>query len=124
MTTGTQESPTRRLGRWGEELAAFHLERRGMTVLERNWRCEHGEIDLVALDGECLVVCEVKTRRGMAHGGPVHAISWTKRLRLRRLAAAWLASHDQRVAGVRIDVVGIIRRDDGPARLVHLQGVQ
>jgi putative endonuclease len=124
MTTGTEARPTQRLGRWGEELAAFHLERRGMTVLDRNWRCEHGEIDIVALDGDCLVVCEVKTRRGMAHGGPVHAIGWAKLLRLRRLAAAWLAVHDRPVAGVRIDVVGIVRPASGPAELVHLPGVQ
>jgi putative endonuclease len=124
MTTGTEARPTQRLGQWGEELAAFHLERRGMAVLDRNWRCEHGEIDIVALDGDCLVVCEVKTRRGMAHGGPVHAISWAKRMRLRRLAAAWLAAHDRPVAGVRIDVVGIVRPSSGPAELVHLPGVQ
>lgn len=124
MTTGTQERPTQRLGRWGEELAAFHLARRGMTVLDRNWRCEHGEIDIVALDGGCLVVCEVKTRRGMAHGGPVHAIPWSKRLRLRRLAAAWLAAHDRGVDGVRIDVIGILRPAHGPAELVHLPGVE
>ena len=95
-----------------------------MVVLDRNWRCEHGEIDIVATDGDVLVVCEVKTRSGMAHGGPVHAIGWAKLLRLRRLAAAWLVAHDRSVAGVRIDVIGILRPSSGPAELVHLPGVQ
>ena len=124
MQTGTRARDTQGLVRWGEDLAAFHLERRGLELLDRNWRCEHGEIDIVAREGDCLVVCEVKTRRGMAHGGPVHAISWAKRLRLRRLAAAWLAAHDRPFAGVRIDVIGIIRPPSGPAELVHLAGVQ
>ena len=86
-----------------------------MQVLERNWRCEHGEIDLVALDGDCLVVCEVKTRRSTGFGEPVEAVTWRKAARLRRLAAAWLAGHDVRSRWqVRVDVVGIL-----PARMVR-----
>jgi putative endonuclease len=92
-------------------------------VLDRNWRCEHGEIDLVALDGDCLVVCEVKTRRSTAFGEPVEAVTWRKAARLRRLASAWLADHDLRPVAVRIDVVGILRPEAGPASLRHVRGV-
>ena len=80
-------------------------------MLERNWRCAQGEIDIVALDGDCLVVCEVKTRRGSAFGDPVEAVTSRKAARLRRLAACWLAEHGgvQRAADVRVDVIGVLR---------------
>lgn len=123
MADREQESPTLTLGRYGEDLAARYLGERGMQVLDRNWRCEHGEIDLVALDGDCLVVCEVKTRRSTAFGEPVEAVTWRKAARLRRLASAWLADHELRPDGVRIDVVGILRPDAGPASLRHVRGV-
>ena len=61
--TPCEPRPTIVLGRYGEDLAVRYLRERGMEVLERNWRCEHGEVDVVARDGDCLVICEVKTRR-------------------------------------------------------------
>jgi putative endonuclease len=123
MTEQVDAGGTRSLGQYGERLAARYLGDRGMQVLERNWRCEHGEIDLIALDGDCLVVCEVKTRRSTAFGEPVEAVTWRKAARLRRLASAWLAAHDVRPGGVRIDVIGILRPADGPASLQHVRGV-
>lgn len=123
MAGGTCEDGTRALGEWGEQLASRFLVSRGMQILDRNWRCEHGEIDLVALDGDCLVVCEVKTRRSTAFGEPVEAVTWRKAARLRRLASAWLAAHELGCSGVRIDVVGILRPGSGPAELRHLRGL-
>ena len=123
MTEQGDAGGTRSLGQYGERLAARYLGERGMRVLERNWRCQHGEIDLIALDGTCLVVCEVKTRRSTAFGDPVEAVTWRKAARLRRLASAWLAAHDVRPDGVRIDVIGILRPADGPASLQHVRGV-
>ena len=123
MAERAEESATRTLGRYGEDLAARYLSDRGMEVLDRNWRCEHGEIDLVALDGDCLVVCEVKTRRSTVFGEPVEAVTWRKAARLRRLASAWLADHELRPTGVRIDVVGILRPAAGPAALRHVRGL-
>lgn len=111
------------LGRWGEALVADYLTRRGMTVLERNWRCGIGEIDIVALDGDCLVVCEVKTRSGTGFGDPVEAVTWRKYTRLRRLAAQWLSDHDERAPHVRIDVVGVLRRPGERPLVRHLEGV-
>jgi len=111
------------LGAFGEDVAARHLVARGMTILDRNWRCDIGEIDLVARDRDVLVVCEVKTRRGLAFGTPAEAVTWTKLSRLRRLAARWLAEHPVRPAQVRIDVVEVVVPGrDGP-QVEHLVGV-
>lgn len=96
------------LGRYGEALAARYLRDRGMTIVERNWRCPDGEIDLVALDGQCLVICEVKTRRGTGTGDPIEAVTWQKARRLRRLAAAYLRTRPDTVPDVRIDVIGVL----------------
>ncbi len=63
------------LGRHGEDLAVAHLEAAGFQVVTRNWRCALGEIDVVAIDGDCLVVCEVKTRRSLSMGSPVEAVT-------------------------------------------------
>lgn len=128
MTTPDHAPPTpppdprRGLGRYGEDLAARFLEERGMRVLERNWRCEHGEVDLVALDGRCLVICEVKTRRGTGFGDPVEAVTVAKALRLRRLAAVYARSHPG-AERVRIDVVGVLCRPGEAPRVRHVVGV-
>jgi putative endonuclease len=91
------------LGRRGEEIAARHLEARGMQVLARNWRCHHGEIDIVAREGRDTVVVEVKTRTSNDYGHPFEAITALKVGRLRRLAAAWCDASRDQVGGVRID---------------------
>jgi len=111
------------VGAYGERVAARFLADRGMTVLERGWRCGEGEIDIVAVDGECLVVCEVKTRRSLVAGAPLEAVTPAKQARLRRLAAAWLAEHRGGYPDVRIDVVGVVLPRRGRPRVEHLQGV-
>lgn len=114
------------VGAYGERLAARYLAEAGLRVLERNWRCAQGEVDIVALDGDCLVVCEVKTRRRQTFGDPVEAVTWRKAARLRRLAACWLAEHPGQVGDVvdvRVDVVGVLRPRSGPARVEHLVAV-
>ncbi len=98
----------RAVGHYGERVAARHLLRDGMHLLARGWRCAQGEIDLVALDGTTLVVCEVKTRRSVRAGAPVEAVTPAKLARLRRLAAAWLAQQEEHFPDVRIDVVAIV----------------
>jgi putative endonuclease len=112
------------IGRCGEEAAVRHLLAAGYVVLCRNWRCELGEIDIVARDGDVLVICEVKTRSGLGFGSPLEAVSWEKAARLRRLAGRWLAEHsDVRAASVRIDVVGVLRQGSAPARIEHVRGI-
>jgi putative endonuclease len=95
-------------GRHGEELAAEWYARRGYSVLERNWRCPIGEIDLIARRGRLVVFCEVKARRSAAVVLPAMAVGPVKQQRLRRLAAAWLATHRfRRGVEVRFDVVAV-----------------
>ncbi|KGN36751.1 YraN family protein [Knoellia subterranea] len=112
------------LGAHGEALAARFLRDRGMQILERNWRCPEGEIDVIALDGDCVVVCEVKTRRGTGVGDPLEAVTREKALRLRRLAAAYLRSRPDAVPRVRIDVIGIIARRGQRPLIRHLRAVE
>lgn len=113
---------TEALGRYGEELAVRTLRAQGMTVIDRNWRCREGEIDVVARDGSALVFCEVKTRRGSDYGTPAAAVDVHKLARLRRLAGAWLAAHTEHALELRIDVVAITV-DRGAPRIEHLRGV-
>jgi putative endonuclease len=117
------------LGRYGEELAARRLAEAGMTVLERNWRCRDGEIDIVAWDGDALVVCEVKTRRAGAYEHPMAADTRRKALRLRDLAARWLTDRwlvrhaGPPPGGVRIDLVGVLVPYRGAPVVEHARGV-
>lgn len=111
------------VGAYGEELAARHVTALGWEVLARNWRCPVGEIDIVAAEGACAVIVEVKTRRSDAFGGAIEAVTAAKLARLRRLAAAWLASQERSFAAVRIDVIAVTLPRSGAARVEHLGGV-
>lgn len=113
----------RALGRFGEAYAARHLAEQGMVVLDRNWRCDAGEIDLVLRDGRVLVVCEVKTRSSNAYGSPLEGVSEVKAARLRRLAARWLADHPLRPDDVRIDLVGVLAAPGRAPLVDHVVGV-
>jgi putative endonuclease len=111
------------LGRLGEDTAAGHLTDLGWVIIDRNWRCDEGELDIVARDGPDLVVCEVKTRSSTDYGTPVEAVTPAKAARLRRLASRWLAAHGAGHATARIDVIGLVA--DGPGRFTvdHLREV-
>ena len=111
------------LGRRGEELAAGYLESLGMLVVERNWRCPEGEIDIVALDGDALVIAEVKTRRSLDYGHPFEAVDAAKLARLHRLSSSWCREHDLDALRRRIDVVAVIDSGVGEPQLEHLRGV-
>lgn len=134
------------LGRYGERVAARRLAEEGLRILDRNWRCVEGELDIVALDGDTVAVCEVKTRSERGFQQPTEAIDSTKADRLRRLAERWMSErwpgHFARLAGpeyrpgstdppwapvppggVRIDLVAVINRVRGAATVDHLRGV-
>ncbi len=111
------------VGRYGENVAAAHLSAAGWQLLDRNWRGTGGELDIVALDGDVLVVVEVKTRSGDGFGHPAEAVTVRKLARLRRLAGQWLSSHELRPGSVRIDVVAVRTARAGAARVEHLVGV-
>ena len=121
MTTTARQRQA--MGGYGEACAARHLVEQGMVVLDRNWRCELGEIDLVLRDEQVLVVCEVKTRASAAYGAPVEAVTAAKLRRLRRLAARWVEQRGLRVPEVRIDLIGVRLDRAGQDRFVHVRGV-
>ena len=102
MTRSSKEA-----GDQGEALAAKHLRRAGYRIIERNYRCGLGEIDIVARQGRCLVFVEVKARRGTGFGSPLDAVDRRKRAKLARLAHAYLAEHRLTEVSVRFDVVGV-----------------
>ncbi len=110
------------VGAYGERVATRHLISEGMQILDRNWRCRDGEIDIIARDAESLVFCEVKTRRSHAYGTPVEAVVAAKARRLRRLAAAWLAAHETHTPEIRFDVIGVVPQPFGAASVEHLRG--
>jgi putative endonuclease len=113
----------RELGQAGEEAACRYLMALGWQVLARNWRCPHGEVDIIARDGSALVFCEVRTRGQCRFGGPLESITASKAARMRLLAGAWLAHFGPFPGELRIDVVGIARTGAAGWELTHLQGV-
>ncbi len=120
MSTAAQNAA---LGRYGERVAERLLVEAGMVVLDRNWRCPDGEIDLVLRDGADLVLCEVKTRRGTWCGHPLEAVDARKAERLMRLAARWIETRGIQPPGVRVDGVAVLRPRRGPAIVEHVRGL-
>ena len=110
------------LGKRGEDVAAEYLGRTGLVVLSRNWRCRGGELDLVATDGERLIICEVKTRSGTGYGEPAEGVMPAKAARIRHVAAAWLQTHLVGWCEIRFDVVAVLCPPDGPVTVEHLRG--
>jgi putative endonuclease len=112
------------IGALGERLAVEHLQSLGLRVIDRNWRCRYGELDVVAADDAARIVVfvEVKTRTSDRFGGIEQAVTPEKVRRLRRLAGLWLARQDARWSEVRIDVIGVrIGRRPIP-EITHLRG--
>lgn len=112
-----------RTGREGERLARELMERGGAQILDANWRCSLGELDLVAREADELVFVEVKTRTSTAFGHPAEAVTPRKAARLRRLAAAWLQAHDVHAPGMRVDVIAVLLQPGQPVLVEHLRGV-
>jgi putative endonuclease len=111
------------IGQYGERVAERYLVDCGLVILERNWRCRFGELDLVAQDGRVLVVCEVKTRSSTRYGDPAEAVIGVKAVRLRRLAERWRSEHRGSWSELRIDVVTVLRQQQGAASVRHLKAV-
>ncbi|MCQ1947331.1 YraN family protein [Arthrobacter sp. zg-Y1171] len=111
------------LGSRGEELAARYLTDAGLRIIDRNWRCPEGEIDLVAVDGATLVVVEVKTRSSLDFGHPFEAIGQDKVARLYQLAGAWARANSRYFTHRRIDAVSILDDGANPPVVEHLRGI-
>jgi putative endonuclease len=122
----TRES-RQQVGRRGEDLACAELERQGLAVLARNWRCRWGEIDIVAADrspqGVTLVFCEVKCRSGLGFGHPLEAITHAKLRTLRQLAAHWMREHRVSARHIRVDAIGVVLVPGQQPSLTHVRGV-
>ncbi|MCG9477332.1 MAG: YraN family protein [Actinobacteria bacterium] len=101
----------RALGSYGENLAARWYEEHGFVVVDRNWRCREGEIDLVLTRARLLVFCEVKTRSSDAYGSPAAAVTPAKQVRLRKLGMRWIDAQQVRPASIRFDVACVIGRN-------------
>lgn len=121
MTSWTRAA----IGALGEQLAVEHLCSLGLRVLDRNWRCRYGELDVIAADPttNTVVFVEVKTRTTDRFGGVAEAVTPQKVRRLRRLAGVWLAGQDERWAAVRIDVIGIRLGRRATPEVMHVAGV-
>lgn len=102
------------LGQWGEQRAAEHLLAKGYTILERNWRCEYGEIDLIARQEEVLVFVEVKARSSERYGHPEQAVTTSKQQHLYESSLTYLQTHPELNGDWRIDVIAITRGPGGP----------
>ncbi len=130
---GRSGDARRALGRLGEDLAAGHLRRLGYSVLARNVRSRHGEIDLIVFDGSALAFTEVKTRRSSARAGrrgtdqePLAWLRERQRRRLRRLAVAWLSDEGRgrpTARTIRFDAIGVtVDHRDRLVRIDHVEG--
>jgi putative endonuclease len=115
MTTATKL-----LGRYGEDVACKFLERAGFEILDRNWRCTVGELDIIARAGSALVFVEVKTRT--SGQSAFEAIDRNKLLRLRQLAARWCEANNPNAKDIRIDAVSVLVRS-GIVTIEHLESV-
>jgi putative endonuclease len=114
----------RELGKRGEAIALRHLETKGYRILEHNWHTSGGELDLVAQDGDVIVIVEVKTRSGRSYGLPEEAMTQTKRRRLLRAAWTYLEQNQLLESTWRVDVIAIeVSRGGAIGRVDHYQNV-
>jgi putative endonuclease len=103
------------LGLFGEALACQALEQRGYVILDRRYRTKHGEIDIIARDGDCLVFVEVKARQDGSFGDPEEAVTLRKQQQMVWMATDYLARHVAGEVACRFDVVGVNTRADPPS---------
>lgn len=110
------------LGRTGEEAAVKHLKKKGFRIVQRNFRCRIGELDIIAMDGPCLVFVEVRTKAGKAFGLPQESITPQKKHKLRLLASFYLQSNSIKDIPVRIDVIAVtVAPGDRIAKIEHIK---
>jgi len=120
----TKDMPTKRkeIGAIGEKLAADYLKKRDYKIIERNFRCREGEIDIIAQKSDCLVFVEVRTKRNITFGTPEESVTLSKREKLISLADAYLQSCDKTPISWRIDVVAVeLGPNNKVSRLEHIE---
>jgi putative endonuclease len=111
------------LGRHGEDLAAEHLEHEGVLLIERNWRCSEGELDIIGAEDDALIICEVKTRTSTRFGTPLEAVNDAKIHRMQRLAQLWCRERRVHPPRIRYDVVEVLAPRDAEPVITYHRGV-
>jgi len=110
------------VGALGEKLAADYLKKHGYKIIQKNFRCREGEIDIITQKGECLVFVEVRTKRNAAFGTPEESVTLSKREKLISLADIYLQAYDKPPASWRIDVVAVeLGPNNRVSRLEHIE---
>lgn len=110
------------LGSWGEALAEKYLKKKGYIIVERNFRCRLGELDIIALDGTELVFIEVKTRKSQSYGLPCEAVNSAKIRHLKRTAAYYTAVFYASQRDARLDVIEILAQA-GRVYIRHIENI-
>jgi len=109
------------VGSRGEELAAAFLERNGFALVERNFRCKGGEIDIIAKDGSTMVFIEVKSRKTLTYGVPQLAVTPFKQRQISKAALTWLARNHKHDSPARFDVIAILLENDYSHQIEHIK---
>jgi len=109
------------VGSRGEELAAAFLERNGFALVERNFRCKGGEIDIIAKDGSTMVFIEVKSRKTLTYGVPQLAVTPFKQRQISKAALTWLARNHKHDSHARFDVIAILLENDYSHQIEHIK---
>lgn len=110
-----------KLGRDGEQAACDYLEDRGWTILERNYRFERSEVDIVAYDQACIVFIEVKTRTSTRFGYPDDSVDARKQRNVQKASMAWLYERKMEKSPIRFDVVGVVLEPELPPVIEHIR---
>jgi putative endonuclease len=110
-----------RVGRWGEQAATEYLEKQGYIILERNFRSAHGEVDIIARQGNALVFVEVKARSSNRYGLPEYSVTPKKRMHLMSAAQEYILAHPE-YSTWRLDVIAV-EGETGEAKIVHFENV-
>lgn len=116
-----EEKPKKSFGEKGEEYACAYLKNEGFVITERNYRYGHGEIDIVARDGETLVFVEVKSRASLEYGRPEFAVTKSKQKQIRKIAEAYLFEKNIKDTECRMDVVAILFHGDRKPEVNHIK---
>ncbi len=107
-------------GKWGEDAAADYLQQQGYTIIERNWKSGHRDLDIIALDGQTLVFVEVKTRRNRLYSEPESAVDYQKIVNLQHAANHYVKyRHIDRE--IRFDVITVVGTMDGTPSINHIK---
>ncbi|WP_227980835.1 YraN family protein [Nocardia spumae] len=109
------------LGAHGEDLAARFLRGAGIRIVERNWRCRYGELDLIVEESGTTAFVEVKTRSGVGFGTPAESVTFAKQQRIRRLALLWLTEQSGPWLRIRFDVVSVLVLPGRQPRIEHIR---